>query len=222
MKREEQASASKSQRIPLVYSATSPQTGLDAANAHHIVQLLKDLAGEGRTVIVAIHTPRPEIWELFDHILLLSQGHVLYNGSTSSIRGYFERCGHAISASENPAEHLIDLVSIEAEAEGSPMGSVARINNLKEQWKAAQRNRFRCVSYSWLGYCTYRVGENCSVPLGGYLAFSRGLSLETWANFCSAQAIATEVEMGREAAQPWHRFALNVCRLWSTVLPHAK
>ncbi|GMG29269.1 unnamed protein product [Aspergillus oryzae] len=126
-------------RIPLVYSATSPQTGLDAANAHHIVQLLKDLAGEGRTVIVAIHTPRPEIWELFDHILLLSQGHVLYNGSTSSIRGYFERCGHAISASENPAEHLIDLVSIEAEAEGSPMGSVARINNLKEQWKAAQR-----------------------------------------------------------------------------------
>lgn len=88
---------------------------------------------------MAIHTPRPEIWELFDHILLLSQGHVLYNGSTSSIRGYFERCGHAISASENPAEHLIDLVSIEAEAEGSPMGSVARINNLKEQWKAAQR-----------------------------------------------------------------------------------
>lgn len=116
-----------------------PTTGLDAANAHHIVQLLKDLAGEGRTVIVAIHTPRPEIWELFDHILLLSQGHVLYNGSTSSIRGYYGRCGHAISASENPAEHLIDLVSIEAEAEGSPMGSVTRINNLKEQWKAAQR-----------------------------------------------------------------------------------
>ncbi|KAE8370854.1 hypothetical protein BDV27DRAFT_151708 [Aspergillus caelatus] len=115
-----------------------PTTGLDAANAHHIVQLLKELAGEGRTVVVAIHTPRPEIWELFDHILLLSQGHVLYNGPTSSVRGYFERCGHAIPASESPAELLIDLVSVEAEAEASPMVSVARINNLKEQWKATQ------------------------------------------------------------------------------------
>ncbi|KAB8226363.1 hypothetical protein BDV33DRAFT_186478 [Aspergillus novoparasiticus] len=115
-----------------------PKTGLDAANAHHIVQLLKDLAGEGHTVVVAIHTPRPEIWELFDHILLLSQGHVLYNGTTSSVHGYFEQCGHAIPASENPAEHLIDLVSIEAEGEASPMGSVSRINNLKDQWKATQ------------------------------------------------------------------------------------
>ncbi|GMG13582.1 unnamed protein product [Aspergillus oryzae] len=165
-------------RIPLVYSATSPQTGLDAANAHHIVQLLKDLAGEGRTVIVAIHTPRPEIWELFDHILLLSQGHVLYNGSTSSIRGYFERCGHAISASENPAEHLIDLVSIEAEAEGSPMGSVARINNLKEQWKAAQRT----VADNYAPYSNngsvVRYGSAISrhpaVPLSRQLATPRG------------------------------------------------
>ncbi|KAE8405044.1 P-loop containing nucleoside triphosphate hydrolase protein [Aspergillus pseudonomiae] len=115
-----------------------PTTGLDAANAHHIVQLLKDLAGEGRTVVVAIHTPRPEIWELFDHVLLLSQGHVLYNGPSSSVRDYFEQFGHSIPAWRNPAEILIDLVSMEAEADALAMVSAARINNLKERWKAAQ------------------------------------------------------------------------------------
>ncbi|OGM48017.1 ATP-binding cassette transporter [Aspergillus bombycis] len=115
-----------------------PTTGLDAANAYHIVQLLKDLAGEGRTVVVAIHTPRPEIWELFDHVLLLSQGHVLYNGPSSSVRGYFQQCGHSIPEWKNPAEVLIDLVSVEAEADAVSMVSVARINNLKERWKAAQ------------------------------------------------------------------------------------
>ncbi|GAB1198377.1 hypothetical protein APSETT444_007696 [Aspergillus pseudonomiae] len=115
-----------------------PTTGLDAANAHHIVQLLKDLAGEGRTVVVAIHTPRPEIWELFDHVLLLSQGHVLYNGPSSSVRDYFDQFGHSVPAWSNPAEIMIDLVSMEAEADALAMVSAARINNLKERWKAAQ------------------------------------------------------------------------------------
>ena len=151
-----------------------PTTGLDAANAHHIVQLLKELAEEGRTVVVAIHTPRPEIWELFDHILLLSQGHVLYNGPTSSIHGYFERCGHPITASVNPAEILIDLVSVEAEAEASQMGSMARINNLKEQWIATQCTvADSCGPYSGDG-TVVRYGSSISrspvVPLTRQLA----------------------------------------------------
>ena len=35
---------------------------------------LKDLAAEGKTVIVAIHQPRSSIFALFDDLILLSDG----------------------------------------------------------------------------------------------------------------------------------------------------
>ena len=41
---------------------------------------LKDLAAEGKTVVVAIHQPRSSIFAKFSDLILLSEGGVVYNG----------------------------------------------------------------------------------------------------------------------------------------------
>jgi len=65
-----------------------PTTGQDAETALEIVQLLRMLSRGGKTipsktVVLVIHQPRPEIFELIDDIVLLTiGGRVVYNGST--------------------------------------------------------------------------------------------------------------------------------------------
>lgn len=45
-----------------------------------IVQALKSLADQGRTVVCTVHAPSAEMWGLFDDILLLAEGRTVYYG----------------------------------------------------------------------------------------------------------------------------------------------
>ncbi|CAG2170870.1 unnamed protein product [Oppiella nova] len=53
-----------------------PTTGLDSFMAKSIVQVLKTMASEGRTVICTIHQPSSPVFELFDSLLLMADGRV--------------------------------------------------------------------------------------------------------------------------------------------------
>ena len=51
---------------------------------------LKDLASVGHSIAVVIHQPRTDIFNMIDHLLLLSKGHVIYNGNACNVRQYLE------------------------------------------------------------------------------------------------------------------------------------
>ena len=51
-------------------------TGLDAAASQELLTYLKHVAESNRTVILTIHQPRPEIFDMFHKILVLCQGQV--------------------------------------------------------------------------------------------------------------------------------------------------
>lgn len=68
-----------------------PTSGLDIATAYDIVKILKTLAREGRTVVCTIHTPSAKMFDLFDDLLLLSQGRVLYSGPAPHALAHFEQ-----------------------------------------------------------------------------------------------------------------------------------
>ena len=52
--------------------------GLDSATSFHVINILKNLAKAGRTVIGTIHQPSSEIFDTFDKILLMVQGKIIY------------------------------------------------------------------------------------------------------------------------------------------------
>ena len=61
------------------------------------------------TVILSIHQPNYELFALFDDLILLSEGHVLYCGPASQALQYFDQLGLPCPAYTNPPEHLLDI-----------------------------------------------------------------------------------------------------------------
>ena len=48
--------------------------------AINVVSILKKMAISGKTVICSIHQPSSQLFEMFDHILLMARGRVAYVG----------------------------------------------------------------------------------------------------------------------------------------------
>ncbi|CAG2169905.1 unnamed protein product, partial [Oppiella nova] len=59
---------------PSLMFCDEPTTGLDSFMAKSIVQVLKTMASEGRTVICTIHQPSSPVFQLFDSLLLMADG----------------------------------------------------------------------------------------------------------------------------------------------------
>eukprot|EP01103_Thecamoeba_quadrilineata_P005447 TRINITY_DN15243_c0_g1_i1.p1 TRINITY_DN15243_c0_g1~~TRINITY_DN15243_c0_g1_i1.p1 ORF type:complete len:644 (+),score=100.96 TRINITY_DN15243_c0_g1_i1:141-2072(+) len=87
-----------------------PTTGLDAYNSLVIMELLNTLAKSGRTIVCTIHQPRSSIFDLFDQLLLLSQGNVVYFGPANKAVEYFAAVGIHCGNFTNPADFFIDTV----------------------------------------------------------------------------------------------------------------
>lgn len=57
-----------------------PTSGLDSASAFFVIQTLRNIARDGRTIISSIHQPSSEVFALFDDLFLLSGGETVYFG----------------------------------------------------------------------------------------------------------------------------------------------
>ena len=112
-----------------------PTTGLDSTSAFQVVKTLQNLAKSGRTIIVTIHQPRSEIWGLFDNVILLTRGSPAYAGKAESCLQYFAKLGHEMPPFTNPAEYLIDLVSVDNRSEEAECIAEERVKQIKEAWR---------------------------------------------------------------------------------------
>ena len=126
---------------PSVLYLDEVTTGLDARSALQLVRTLKEIAAKGRTIIVTIHQPRSEIWALFDRLVLLSEGNLIYSGLASQSTAYFDRLGYKIPEYVNPAEFLIDLTMIDTRSHELEQTSRTRVQGLSNGWRAAIQNQ---------------------------------------------------------------------------------
>nr|XP_022314885.1 ATP-binding cassette sub-family G member 2-like isoform X2 [Crassostrea virginica] len=96
---------------PPVLFLDEPTTGLDANTANSVMLLLKRLAVKGRTIIFSIHQPRYSIYRLFDSLMMLSMGEVVYHGPTSEALTHFKSIGYTIQEHNNPPDFFLDVIS---------------------------------------------------------------------------------------------------------------
>ena len=126
---------------PSVLFCDEVTTGLDAATAFQLVVTLKSLAVKGqRTIICSIHQPRSEIWQLFDHVLLLAKGSPLYSGRSMGCLPYFEHFGYILPPFVNPAEFLIDLAAIDTRSPEADESSTTRVQGLIQAFETSTEN----------------------------------------------------------------------------------
>ncbi len=76
---------------PAILFLDEPTSGLSSSDAKSVMQVLKNLTEKGRTIIITIHQPSREIYEMMDNALILGVGgRLVYYGS---VRDSYTRFG---------------------------------------------------------------------------------------------------------------------------------
>ncbi|KAK0596457.1 hypothetical protein LWI29_015815 [Acer saccharum] len=65
---------------PKVLFLDEPTSGLDSASAFFVLLVLNSIAHDGRIVVCSVHQPSGHLFDLFDDLLLLSNGETIYFG----------------------------------------------------------------------------------------------------------------------------------------------
>ena len=100
---------------PSLIFLDEPTTGLDSFTATSVMETLGDLARkDGRTVISTIHQPNSDIFEMFDRLMLLARGKIIYFNKASLAVDYFAGIGHQCPDLSNPADYFMTMMSIES------------------------------------------------------------------------------------------------------------
>lgn len=113
---------------PAVMMLDEPTSSLDSCTALSLIKLLKQYAiKEQKTIIISIHQPSSQIFYLFDKLLLLSQGQMVYFGGIQQVLPYFQHFNyHMQHVSYNPADFLMEIIKTVEEKELMRLSQEAR------------------------------------------------------------------------------------------------
>lgn len=123
---------------PLLF-LDEPTSGLDAFNAQSLMGTLSELTTTGRSIVVCIHQPRSGITAMFDSLLLLSEGRVMWSGLAGDepLR-FFESCGFRMPAHTNPSDFYLDVISVACHSEDTERVTRKRIDMIANTYVAVQ------------------------------------------------------------------------------------
>jgi len=120
---------------PEVVFLDEPLNGTDPVGRHHLIELVKQLGDEGRTVLVSSHILE-EIERMTSDILLIHKGRMLADGNIYQIRELIDEQPHTIYIDcEAPREFARTLLSCE---------DVVRIELLEGGFRLATREPNAC------------------------------------------------------------------------------
>ncbi|KAI4749907.1 putative ABC transporter [Aureobasidium sp. EXF-12344] len=176
--------ASQLVTAPKVLFLDKPTSGLDSVASFEVVSLLEKYARKHKVVVVAsIHQPSAATFQLFDKLLLLSQGQTCYFGSVSEVSPYFSSLGLPVPELMNPSEYILDLTNTDFDSEDLEEEACAqRLLTIQRAWKTRDTENHIVAS---------------DLDKNGFFAGSQGLGL--------GHALGIPVIL-------WHRLFLKSCR----------
>ena len=116
---------------PSILFLDEPTSGLDSYAAHVVVTILKELTRAGKTIISTIHQPSSEVFDIFDDVLLMADGAIVYHDSVKAMCPYFQDMGHVCPEHYNPADFIMFIMQTQG-TEGA--------QRMIEGWQAHSAN----------------------------------------------------------------------------------
>ncbi|TYH43288.1 hypothetical protein ES332_D11G117600v1 [Gossypium tomentosum] len=93
-------------------------TGLDSSTTFQIVTCLQQLTHiTEATILVSLLQPPPETFDLFDDIILMAEGKIVYQGPRNYVQEFFEHCGFRCPERKGVADFLQEVLSEKDQAQ---------------------------------------------------------------------------------------------------------
>lgn len=127
--------------------------------------------------------PGPETFSLYDEVILLAEGHLIYAGPIEDVLGYFSKLGYRPPNTMDVADFLQSVATPDGKmmfyADESPMNEHYSAHSFAEAFRSSDRHReiveelSSPVSCSWKGDTLEDVdeerplhsdGEDCNIP----------------------------------------------------------
>eukprot|EP01138_Halocafeteria_seosinensis_P009589 gb/GECG01009799.1/.p1 GENE.gb/GECG01009799.1/~~gb/GECG01009799.1/.p1 ORF type:complete len:671 (+),score=86.86 gb/GECG01009799.1/:1-2013(+) len=123
---------------PSILFADEPTSGLDSHMAESVVGILQKLARSGRTVIATIHQPSSAVYHLFDKLVLMREGEIVFFGPKDDAVNYFAQIDKSLECPTytNPADFFIRTLATDSSAD--PQYNV--VSHLGEIWRKSDTN----------------------------------------------------------------------------------
>jgi ABC-type multidrug transport system ATPase subunit len=85
-------------------------TGLDSSTTFQIVTCLQQLVHiTDTTALVSLLQPAPETFDLFDEVILMAEGKIVYHGPRTQVLQFFEDCGFKCPERKGAADFLQEV-----------------------------------------------------------------------------------------------------------------
>lgn len=98
---------------PAILFLDEPTSGLDSFTAESVIGTCKELASHGNTVVATIHQPNSDIFRMFNTVMFMAKGQLVYNGPGDHTVGYFRALGYDCPTYTNPADYFMKLLRID-------------------------------------------------------------------------------------------------------------
>jgi ABC-type multidrug transport system ATPase subunit len=126
---------------PKILFLDEPTSGLDSAASWEVVSYLRGVARRNNLIVVAsIHQPSTATFNLFDKLLLLSEGKTHFFGPVSGVGAHYASLGQEMPLHVNPAEFLLEMVNIDFARHRDASAGV-RLKELQQGWAASAAAR---------------------------------------------------------------------------------
>lgn len=133
---------------PRVLMLDEPTSGLDAFTACSIIDVLRGLADEGRTLILTIHQSRSDLFKHYGNVLLLARGgSPVYAGRGSLMLPHFASLGFTCPTTTNPADFALDLITVDLQHSASEAASREKVRSLVAGWDKSHSPLARATSH---------------------------------------------------------------------------
>jgi ABC-type multidrug transport system ATPase subunit len=94
----------------LAYAMDEISTGLDSAATFDIAKRLRESTELlGHSYIISLLQPPPHVFDLFDDVVLLSQGHIVYHGPRERVMAYFASIDFVIPDHKDKCDFLQEV-----------------------------------------------------------------------------------------------------------------
>ncbi|KAH9670318.1 ABC transporter G family member 37 [Citrus sinensis] len=92
--------------------------GLDSSTAYQIIACIQQLVHiTDSTALISLLQPAPETFDLFDDIILMAEGKIVYHGPQDHVLAFFEDCGFRCPERKGVSDFLQEVLSRKDQAQ---------------------------------------------------------------------------------------------------------